>query len=77
MRQFSLRYLLLEVALIAVAVSIGLLLFHERNWDTERGAILATSFYVLTGPACGGLIHSIWVGALAGLVIGPVLVYVF
>lgn len=77
MNRFSLKYLLFEIALISVAIAVGQLLFHEHNWDTDRGRLLAKSFYVLSGAACGGLIHRIWIGALAGFVIGPVLVYVF
>ena len=75
--QFSLRYLLVEMALIAVAIAVGRLLFQETNWEGPREVFLAWAFYAATGAALGGVVHRIWLGAILGIIIGPLLVWFF
>ena len=65
-RQFSLAYLLAEIALIAVALAAGRVALHHSVALIEAKAILTCIAFTASCGAVGGLCFRMAVGLVAG-----------
>jgi hypothetical protein len=65
-RQFSLAYLLAEVALIAIALAAGRVAWHQSVAVIEAKAILTCIAVTAGSGALGGLCFRMAVGLVAG-----------
>jgi len=72
-RQFSLRFLLSEIALVAVALAIVFRPIGPTQFDYFVAAASTIPACVCLFAAIGGLFMRMWSGALVGLAVGTLL----
>lgn len=68
MKQFSLRHLLTEVALLAGFLGLARFVVTNTPFEYPLDHLLALALAGLVGAFIGGLFHHYWLGALIGAV---------